>query len=336
MATLRLGGAKAAVAIEHVRRRHELDSTLEIAPGEPASGRLRITFETPAWLTLKERLHAADDVDFRALFHHVYRRLPTLAALYGELRPEDDARFPEIDRLAAPVRTASAGLRAVRWERHSWEREVRHPMMGLVGTLLFERPIGVFRPVLEAAAITLVGKRTSHGLGWIHVEGPADSGVKEAHSTHEIGDGWTSPTPARLAIAARGTRMAHGLAGHAPRMSMRDGNRAAGSIIVVERRPPSLRALPRLEGSLAPGRSSRPAGFVPATSTSLLTSGGSSATSARVRGSTQVGSARRRTSAGSGRTAVRSGRLRGQEAQPCKIVVSESRKRSAPTRIMPH
>lgn len=185
MAALRLGDAEADVAIEHVRRRHELDRTLEIAPGEPASGQLRITFETPAWLTLKGRLHTADDLDFRALFRHVYRRLTTLAALYGELRPEDDARFPELDRLAASVRTASARLRALRWERHSWEREVRHPMTGLVGTLLFEGPVGVFRPLPEAAALTFIGKCTSHGLGRIHIDAHADRDMKGATSTHQ-------------------------------------------------------------------------------------------------------------------------------------------------------
>ncbi|XXT16075.1 CRISPR system precrRNA processing endoribonuclease RAMP protein Cas6 [Sorangium sp. So ce429] len=172
VAALRLGAAGAVVAIEHARRRHEPNRPFEIAPGEPGAGQLHITFETPAWLALKGRLHTADDLDFPALFRHVYRRLTTLSALYGELRPEDEARFPELDRLAASVRTTGASLRAVRWERHSWERDARHPMMGLLGSLRFEGPVGVFRPLLEAAALTLIGKCTSHGLGRIHVDAP--------------------------------------------------------------------------------------------------------------------------------------------------------------------
>lgn len=68
------------------------------------------------------------------------------------------------------MRTTGASLRAARWERHSRERDARHPMMGLLGSLRFEGPVGVFRPLLEAAALTLIGKCTSHGLGRIHVD----------------------------------------------------------------------------------------------------------------------------------------------------------------------
>ncbi|WP_236644812.1 CRISPR system precrRNA processing endoribonuclease RAMP protein Cas6 [Sorangium cellulosum] len=146
-----------------------------MVPGEPGDGRLHLTFETPAWLTHKGRLHTAGDLDFRALFRHVYRRLTTLSALYGELRPEDESRFPDLDHLAASVRTTGASLRVARWERHSWERDARHPMMGLLGSLRFKGPVGVFRPLLEAAALTLIGKCTSHGLGRLHVDAPDPS-----------------------------------------------------------------------------------------------------------------------------------------------------------------
>ncbi|WP_159397606.1 CRISPR system precrRNA processing endoribonuclease RAMP protein Cas6 [Sorangium cellulosum] len=168
--TLRLGSAEDRMEIEYLRRRRERDRILEIALGEPRQGQLRVTFETPAWLTHKGRLHTAADLDFSSLFRHVYRRLTTLSSLYGELLPEDEARFPELDQLAASVQTAAADLRVVRWERHSWEREARHPMTGLLGSLLFDGPIGVFRPLLEAAALTFIGKSTSHGLGRMHID----------------------------------------------------------------------------------------------------------------------------------------------------------------------
>lgn len=172
IAAFGLGIARARVKVEHVRRTHEPNRTVEIAPGEPGDGALQITFETPAWLAVKGRLHTAEDLDFPSLFRHVYRRLTTLSALYGELRPEDDARFSELYHLAASVRTTGADLRALRWERHSLERDARSPMMGLLGSLRFEGPVGVFRPLFEAAALTLVGKYTSHGLGRIRVDGP--------------------------------------------------------------------------------------------------------------------------------------------------------------------
>ncbi|CAN95864.1 hypothetical protein predicted by Glimmer/Critica [Sorangium cellulosum So ce56] len=172
IAALRFGTSGTEVEIAHVRRLPVPDRPLEFVPGEPGDGRLHLTFDTPAWLTHKGRLHTAGDLDFRALFRHVYRRLTTLSALYGELGPEDEARFPELDRLAASVRTTGASLRAARWERHSLERDARHPMMGLLGSLRFEGPVGVFRPLLEAAALTLIGKCTSHGLGRLHVDAP--------------------------------------------------------------------------------------------------------------------------------------------------------------------
>ncbi|KYG01459.1 hypothetical protein BE21_06085 [Sorangium cellulosum] len=175
IAALQFGAAGAEVEIEYVRQLPDSHRPLDIVPGEPGDGRLHLTFETPAWLTHKGRLHTAGDLDFRALFRHVYRRLTTLSALYGELRPEDESRFPELDHLAASVRTTGASLRVARWERHSWERDARHPMMGLLGSLRFEGPVGVFRPLLEAAALTLIGKCTSHGLGRLHVDAPDPS-----------------------------------------------------------------------------------------------------------------------------------------------------------------
>ena len=56
-------------------------------------------------------------------------------------------------------------LRLVRWERLSVERDARHPMHGLVGSLDLEGDVGALLPWLRWGEIVHVGKATSYGLG---------------------------------------------------------------------------------------------------------------------------------------------------------------------------
>lgn len=116
------------------------------------------------------------ELDFRAFFRNVYRRLTTLSALYGELGPDEDAEFACLDALAAGVRTAALRVTPLQWERRSNERDERHPMRGLLGTVAFEGPLGPFLPALQLAEATHIGKATSYGLGRIRVEARGVSG----------------------------------------------------------------------------------------------------------------------------------------------------------------
>jgi hypothetical protein len=141
-----------------------------VRPGEPASARVRIRTETPLWIEQRGALPAPDDVDLAALFRAVYRRLTTLAALYGTLEPDDDKSYAALAPLAAEARTVARQLRALRWERWSIEKDARHPMRGLAGSIVVEGPIGPLLPILRAAEIVHAGKATSHGLGRIAID----------------------------------------------------------------------------------------------------------------------------------------------------------------------
>lgn len=125
--------------------------------------RVRVEFVTPAWIERGGRL--AEELDFQQLFRAIYRRLTVLSALYGTPEADDEARFQELDRLAAEVRTVRRELRVVRWERHAEARSERHGMQGLVGGMTFEGAVGEFGEVLEMGAMCRVGKATSFGLG---------------------------------------------------------------------------------------------------------------------------------------------------------------------------
>ena len=122
------------------------------------------------WIEHRGKLLALADVDFPGLFRHTYRRLTTLVSLYGTLEPDDEREFAELSARAGEVRTVERQLRALRWERWSVDRDVRHPMRGLVGEVVCEGPLGPLLPVLRAAELVHVGKGTSHGLGRVRVE----------------------------------------------------------------------------------------------------------------------------------------------------------------------
>ncbi|WP_437952607.1 CRISPR system precrRNA processing endoribonuclease RAMP protein Cas6 [Sorangium sp. So ce296] len=139
--------------------------------------RVRITFDTPAWLERGDSL--AVDLDFRFLFRSIYRRLTVLAALYGTPEPDDDARFQRLDALAAQVRTGATSLRRAGWKRRSTRRGT-HEMQGLLGEISFDGPLTAFVPILRLAEAIHIGKATSFGLGRITVDAhgaPAPGGA---------------------------------------------------------------------------------------------------------------------------------------------------------------
>lgn len=135
-------------------------SAISPAPAPPHAATL--TFETPAWIEHDKRLPLTPD--FRTLFRALDRRITSVCALYGELEPDQDARFRELDTLADSI-TVTPSLHPVRWERHSLDRDERHPMKGLLGSVTLTGELAPFVPTLHLATITHVGKATSHGLG---------------------------------------------------------------------------------------------------------------------------------------------------------------------------
>ncbi len=134
--------------------------------GTPAPS-LRIEFETPAWIEAKGRV--TTELDFSTLFRAVARRITMVCALFGALGPDHDRVFAELDATAARARVTQRRLRLVSWERLSLERNERHPMRGLVGSLDVEGDVGALVPWLRWGELVHVGKATSYGLGRMRV-----------------------------------------------------------------------------------------------------------------------------------------------------------------------
>lgn len=166
VAEAELGRSDGQLAVVSVTRRGELDRAPSIPSFDPAPQRATITFETPAWIEHRKVLPT--EPDFRTLFRNFNRRLTIMSALYGERSAADDERFAELDARCDAI-SVRAELRPLSWERHSIERDQRHPMKGLIGTVELEGPLEPFVETLRLAELVHVGKATSHGLGRIRV-----------------------------------------------------------------------------------------------------------------------------------------------------------------------
>lgn len=149
------------------RRNREVGWQAEGA-AEQGSMRVRVTFETPAWIEHEKRVVA--EVPFRVLFRALYRRVSVLGALYGELGEGHEGAFARLDALASGVRGVGSALRLLRWERLSEERGARHWMRGVTGAAVFEGVLGELMGVLGLGEVVHVGKSTGFGLGRLRVE----------------------------------------------------------------------------------------------------------------------------------------------------------------------
>jgi hypothetical protein len=172
LAELGLGRDDGRLAVESVAHLGPPNRLLTLSPPSPdpspapAPRHATLTLETPAWIEQNDRLPTTPD--FRTLYRNLNRRHTSLCALYGELAPDHEDHWRRLDALCDEV-TVHAALHPVRWERHSLERDERHPMKGLLGTLALEGNLAPFVPTLRLAELAHVGKATSHGLGRIRV-----------------------------------------------------------------------------------------------------------------------------------------------------------------------
>lgn len=168
MAEVPVGTDGGAWTLHEIRQAGARNRPIAIAPSGTAVSMLRIEFETPAWIETKGRVAA--DLAFTTLFRAVARRITVACALYGSLAADHDRAFTELDAIAARARVVDRRLRVVSWERLSVERDERHPMRGLVGSLDVEGELGPLVPWLRWGEIVHVGKATSYGLGRMRVE----------------------------------------------------------------------------------------------------------------------------------------------------------------------
>jgi len=167
IAEVPLGTERGQASFEAVTRPGRRNRELRLDDTPDAGGRLRVIFETPAWLEQRKKL--VEDLTFSLLFRAIYRRLTMVGALYGELGEGHETEFARLDALATDVKTVDAKLRPLRWERLSEERGERHGMCGLMGFAVFEGKVGTFLPVMRMAEMAHVGKGTGFGLGRVRV-----------------------------------------------------------------------------------------------------------------------------------------------------------------------
>lgn len=162
-----LGRQEGRLHLDDVAVVGERAHVAELAQVSTSHQRAVVSFETPVWVETKGKL--PEPLELPVLVRAIYRRLCTICALYGQLDEADDARVSTLDELAREARVTRRSLQKVRWERHSLERNRRHPMKGLWGTLEIEGELGELAGVLQLAEVVHVGKATSHGLGRIRV-----------------------------------------------------------------------------------------------------------------------------------------------------------------------
>jgi hypothetical protein len=173
IAELPLGTDGGRVVFDSVTRRGPRNRPLPDVRAPSGARRVRVTFETPAWIEHQGKL--VEELTFSRLYRAISRRLTTVCALYGDLGPDHDSAFARQDALASAVETVGVSLRRLRWERLSEERGERHPMRGLTGWAVFEGELGEVLPVLAMAEAAHVGKATAFGLGRLRVE--VDAGI---------------------------------------------------------------------------------------------------------------------------------------------------------------
>jgi hypothetical protein len=141
-------------------------SPLATFPAEwPAPAhRLRMEFHTPLRLRLRDDLVAGEELDFRAFFVTLLRRISLLTYFHTDEPLETD--FRGLAERARDVRLSESRFEWKDWTRYSSRQQTKLKMGGLVGSTVVELEAGdEFWPYLWLGQWTHVGKGTSMGLG---------------------------------------------------------------------------------------------------------------------------------------------------------------------------
>lgn len=131
-----------------------------VADVEGGEHMLSVHFVTPT--ELKDEGTVAQTVEFGTLYSRLRDRVSRLSALYGDGPLPRDEGF---DMLARSVRIAAQELRHVNVTRQSSRTGQRHPLGGLLGTVVYNGLLSPFLPLLEVGQWTGVGRQTSWGKG---------------------------------------------------------------------------------------------------------------------------------------------------------------------------
>jgi hypothetical protein len=124
--------------------------------------RLRVEYLTPTFVKFRGGV-SPEAPPFAALVQALLIRIPMLSALHcGELWQED---FRALVAQAGEIRTVQDETTWVSFRRYSSFRGKFEPLEGVVGSAVYEGPIGEFLPLLCMGQLAHVGKRAVFGLG---------------------------------------------------------------------------------------------------------------------------------------------------------------------------
>jgi hypothetical protein len=123
---------------------------------------LRVEYLTPTFVKFRGGV-SPEAPPFAALVQALLIRIPMLSALHcGELWQED---FRALVAEAEEIRTVQDETTWVSFRRYSSFRGKFEPLEGVVGSAVYEGPIGGFLPLLCMGQLAHVGKRAVFGLG---------------------------------------------------------------------------------------------------------------------------------------------------------------------------
>jgi hypothetical protein len=129
-----------------------------------APGRIRLELHTPLRLRLRNELVASEELEFRAFFVSLLRRISLLTYFHTDEPLETD--FKGLAERARAVRFEQASLSWKDWTRYSSRQETKLKMGGLIGSVVLNLEGGEeFWPCLWLGQWTHAGKGTSMGLG---------------------------------------------------------------------------------------------------------------------------------------------------------------------------
>ena len=139
--------------------------SISLAPKPEKTNPIRIAFLSPT--ELKSGGHLADEPHFPPLFNRIRDRVATLRAIYGQ--GPLDLDFSALGDRARNIRMTACAIHPCGTSRFSTRTGQTHALGGFTGEATYEGDLTEFRPWLEAAQITGVGRQAVWGKGEILV-----------------------------------------------------------------------------------------------------------------------------------------------------------------------